>query len=138
MMSRDVTPSTGTYPHFFSYSSQAFCPSLQVASARRLCLHFTLFLWDINEQKNCQNFQCGFSYLDSFSKALTERILDSNDRFRICLLSSTANPAHFHQTWAGLAVLVSRQILNRSLEFEILFVRASDKLFKQKNRHQKL
>ena len=38
-----------------------------------LFLH-TLFLWDINEQKNCQSFQCGFSYLDSLPNALTKRI----------------------------------------------------------------
>ena len=34
----------------------------------------TLFLWDINEQKNCQSFQCGFSYSDSLPNALTKRI----------------------------------------------------------------
>ena len=37
--------------------------------------------------------------------------------FRICLLNSTANPAHFHQNWAELAVLFSRQILNSSQDF---------------------
>ena len=36
------------------------------------------------------------------------------------LLNNTANPAHFHQTWAKLAVLFSRQILNGLLEFKIL------------------
>ena len=36
---------------------------------------------------------------------------------RICLLNSTANPAHFHQNWAELAVLFSRQILNGSQDF---------------------
>ena len=39
-----------------------------------------------------------------------------------------ANPAHFHQTWAELAVLLGRQILTRSLEFKILIVSALDKL----------
>ena len=87
------------------------CEQINVAS-----ISYTLFLWDINEQKNCQSFQCGFSYLDSLSNALTTSILYSNDWFRICLLNSTANPAHFHQTWAELAALFSRQILNRSIE----------------------
>ena len=89
---------------------------------KRYCaFQHTLFLQDTNEQKNCQSFQCGFSYLDSLSNALTTRILNSNDRFRICLLNSTANPAHFHQIWAELAVLFSRQILNRSIEFKNSF-----------------
>ena len=32
-------------------------------------------------------------------------------------LNSTANPAHFHPNWAGLAVLFSRQLLNGSQDF---------------------
>ena len=40
--------------------------------------------------------------------------LKSWEPFRSCLLNSTANPAYFHQNWAGLAVLFSRQILNGS------------------------
>jgi hypothetical protein len=32
--------------------------------------------------------------------------LKSWEPFRSCLLNSTANPAHFHQNWAGLAVLI--------------------------------
>ena len=39
-------------------------------------VHNTLFLWDINEQKNCQSFSCGFSYLDSLSNALTKIIFE--------------------------------------------------------------
>ena len=70
-----------------------------------LIVPFTLFLWDINEQKNCQSFYCGFSYLDSLSNALTTRFLNSKDRFRICLLNSTANSAQVWWKWAGLAVL---------------------------------
>ena len=35
-----------------------------------------------------------------------------------------------NQTWAELAVLFSREILNHSLEFKILVVRALDKLSK--------
>ena len=30
---------------------------------------------------------------------------------------ATANPAHFHQNWAGLAVLFSRQLPNGSHDF---------------------
>jgi hypothetical protein len=37
--------------------------------------------------------------------------------FRICLLNSTANTAQFDQNWAELAVLFSRQILNRSQDY---------------------
>ena len=37
--------------------------------------------------------------------------------FRSFLPNSTANPAHFNQNWAGLAVLYSRQILNGSQDF---------------------
>ena len=37
--------------------------------------------------------------------------------FRSCLLNGTANPAHFHPNWAGLAVLFSRQLLNSSQDF---------------------
>ena len=37
--------------------------------------------------------------------------------FRSCLLNSTANPAHFHPNWAGLAVLFSRQLLKGSQDF---------------------
>ena len=37
--------------------------------------------------------------------------------FRISLLNSTANSANFHQNWAGLAVLFSRQILSGSQDF---------------------
>ena len=45
--------------------------------------------------------------------------------FRICLINSTANPAHFHPTWAVLAVLISRHLPNRSRNlfhiFSIIF-----------------
>ena len=87
----------------------------QVCILTYLSFRFTLFLWDINEQKNCQSFQCGFSYLDSLSNALTARILNSIGWFRICLLNSTANSAQVRWKWAGLAVLFSRQILNQPI-----------------------
>ena len=51
--------------------------------------------------------------------ALTTRILNSNDRFRICLPNSTAISAQVWWKWAGLAVLFSRQIINRSLKFTL-------------------
>ena len=38
------------------------------------------------------------------------------------LLNSTANPAHFHPNWAGLAVLFSRQLLNGSQVFFIILI----------------
>ena len=47
---------------------------------------------------------------------VTEK-LKSWEPFRSCLLNGTANPAHVHQNWAGLAVLSSRQILNSSQDF---------------------
>ena len=37
--------------------------------------------------------------------------------FGSCLLNSTANPAHFHPSLAGLAVLFSRQLPNGSDDF---------------------
>ena len=37
------------------------------------------------------------------------------------LLNSTANPAHFHSNWAGLAVLFSRQLLNGSQDYFFRF-----------------
>jgi hypothetical protein len=32
-----------------------------------------------------------------------------------------ANPAHFHPNWVGLAVLFSRQLLNGSQDFFLLY-----------------
>ena len=37
------------------------------------------------------------------------------------LNSSTANPAHFHLNWAGLAMLFSRQLPNGSHDFFHIF-----------------
>ena len=47
-----------------------------------------------------------------------EEFLNSIGRFRICLLSSTADSAQVWWKWAGLAVLLSRQILNQPIEFK--------------------
>ena len=80
----------------------------------------TLFLRDVNQQKNCQSCQCRFSYLESLSNALTSWILNSNHRFRICLLYGTANSAQVMWKWVVLAVLFSRLILNQLLDFKIL------------------
>ena len=62
---------------------------------------------------------CGFSFLDCLTNALKRRILNSNDRFRICLLNSTGNSGQVWWKWAGLAVLFIKQIQNRLLEFQI-------------------
>ena len=43
--------------------------------------------------------------------------LKSWEPFRSCLLNNAANAAHFHQNWAGLAELFSRQHLNGSRDF---------------------
>ena len=48
-------------------------------------------------------------------KILYEKI--SWEPFRICLLNSKGNPAHFGWKLAELAVLLSRQILNSSQDF---------------------
>jgi len=51
--------------------------------------------------------------------------LKSWEPFRNCLLNSTANPAHFHQNWAGLDVLLnifSRQLLNGSQDFNFSLI----------------
>ena len=45
--------------------------------------------------------------------------------FGSCLLNSTANPAHFHPSWAGLVVLFSRQLPNSSHDFFQIFSRYS-------------
>ena len=37
-------------------------------------------------------------------------------------LNSTANSAHFHPNWAGLAVLFSRQLLNGSQDFFFVLI----------------
>ena len=59
----------------------------------------TVFLEGKNEQENCQSFQYGFSCLISLTNALTKRILDQNEGFRICLLNSTANSAQVWLDW---------------------------------------
>ena len=62
------------------------------------------------------------SYLKKQIKIkILKRKKKSWEPFRSCLLNSTANPAHFHQNWAGLAVLFSRQILKRLPGFFLFF-----------------
>ena len=43
------------------------------------------------------------------------------ETFGSYMLNSTANPAHFHSNWAGLAVHFSRQLLNSSQDFLLRF-----------------
>jgi hypothetical protein len=47
-------------------------------------------------------------------KKYPENMKKSWEPFGSYLLNSTANPAHFHPNWAGLAVLFRRQLLNDS------------------------
>ena len=54
----------------------------------------------------------------SITKILS--VKKSWESFRICLLNSTASSANFHQNWAGLTVLFSRQVLNNSQDFFLL------------------
>ena len=57
------------------------------------------------------------SYLKKLMKIKILKRKKSWEQFRICLLNSTANPAHFHQNQAGLVVLFSSQLLNGSQDF---------------------
>ena len=62
----------------------------------------------------------GSQWLHIFKKIeikILKRKKKSWEPFISCQLNSTANSAHFHQNWAGFAVLFSRQILNRSQDF---------------------
>ena len=77
---------------------------------------------------------CGF-LIKSLKKHILKFWKKSWVPFGRYLLNSTANPAHFHLTWAELAVLFSRQILNQSIEFKILDVRVLDKLSKYEIPH---
>ena len=59
-------------------------------------------------------FKSWYFHVVVFYKVLLKIWKRSWEPFRSCLLNSTANPVHFHQNWAELAVLFSRQILNGS------------------------
>ena len=59
---------------------------------------------------------CGF-LMKSLKKYILKVWKNCGSRFGSCLLNSTANPAHFHPSLAGLAVLFNRQLPNGSHDF---------------------
>ena len=68
----------------------------------------TLPIAEILSGKNVRAFLvCGF-LMKSFNKNILKIWKKSWEPFGSYLLNSTANPAHFHPNWAGLAVLFSR------------------------------
>ena len=72
--------------------------------------------------KNARVFLvCGFLTI-SFKKNILKIGKKSWEPFGSYLLNSTANPAHFHPNWAGLAVLFSRQLLNGSQDFFLILI----------------
>jgi hypothetical protein len=80
----------------------------------------------INKILNAKNVLAWVSMV-SYLKKINENKnikekLKSWELFRSCLLNSTANPAQFHQNWAGLAVLFSRQLLNSFQDFNSSFI----------------
>ena len=81
------------------------------------CRSFTtLPTAEILSGKNAWAFLvCGF-LMKSFKKIL-KIWKKSWEPFGSYLLNSTANSAHFHPNWSGLAVLFSRQLLNGSQDF---------------------
>ena len=64
------------------------------------------------------------SFLTShlWHKAILKVWKKSWEPFRIYQLTSTANSAHFHPNWAGLAVLFSRQLLNGSQDLFFVLI----------------
>ena len=77
----------------------------------------TLPTAEILSGKNARAFMvCGF-LMKSFKKNILKIWKKLWELFGSYLLNSTANPAHFHQNWAGLAVPFSRQLLNGSQDF---------------------
>ena len=81
----------------------------------------TLPKTEILSGKNARAFLvCGF-LMKSFKKNILKIWKKSWEPFGSYLLNSTANPAHFHPNWAGLAVLFSRQLLNGSQDFFFRF-----------------
>ena len=81
----------------------------------------TLPTFEILSGKNAQAFLvCGF-LMKSLNKNILKIWNKSWEPFGSYLLNSTANPAHFHPNWAGLAVLFSRQLLNGSHDLFHIF-----------------
>ena len=82
----------------------------------------TLPTAEILSGKNARAFLvCGF-LMKSFKKNILKIWKKSWEPFGSYLLNSTANPAHFHPNWAGLAVLFSRQLLNGSQDFFFVLI----------------
>ena len=83
---------------------------------------YTLPIAEILSGKNVRAFLvCGF-LMKSFKKNILKIWKKSWEPFESYLLNSTANPAHFHPNWAGLAVQFSRQLLNGSPDFFFVFI----------------
>jgi hypothetical protein len=64
--------------------------------------------------KNNNHEKCAGIGLNGFIFKKMNKKYCINKKKKFCLLSSTANPAQFEWKLAGLAVLLSRQILNGS------------------------
>ena len=98
--------------------TQSKCPTDFHASP--LCctlFHCTLPTAEIVSGKNARAFLvCGF-LMKSLKKNILKISKKSWERFGSYLQNSTANPAHSHPNWAGLAVLFRRQLLNGFQDF---------------------
>ena len=85
------------------------------------CFKHSSYRWN-NDNAKCTGMSLhGFISKKSNKNYHTKERKKSWEPFRICLLHSSVNPANFHPNWAGLAVLCSRQILNGSQEFSLLY-----------------
>ena len=73
----------------------------------RALLHHTTSRWNIKLQKVRAFLVCGI-LMKSFKKNVLKIWKKSWESLGSYLLNSTANPAHFHLNWAGLAVLFNR------------------------------
>ena len=80
-------------------------------------LSHTAYSWNNKCQKCAGMGLNGFIFRKINKKYNTKEKKKSWEPFRICLLNSTANPAQFGWKWAGLAMLLIRQLLNSSQDF---------------------
>ena len=95
------------------------CFGLDQVGYSYLFITHTTYSW--NSGKNARAFLvCGF-LMKLFKKNILKIWKKSWEPFGSYLLNSTANPAHFHPNWAGLAVLFSRQLLNGFHDFFHIF-----------------
>ena len=76
--------------------------------------------------KNARAWVSMVSYLNNIEKIMLKIWKKSWEPFGSCLL----NPDHFHQNWAGLAVLSSRQPPNGSYNFFHIFSTILSKFFR--------